>query len=248
MVLLLEAVRAELGAYASKHALGYHFYPPITAPAGSSHYGKLPLANLGSKVDYTNLMTDDYAGSWSPAAGHNADVYANADRPQSTAFNTDGAVKAYLHAGVPAHKLVLGMPVYDRSFLGASDMGEPYSGVGLANKVMGSWEPGIWDYKALLKQGLTTIYDEKAQVYYGNHQSGVGIYSCDSPDPVLKKVAYLKQHGLGGVMFWETSGDGIGQDSLIRAGSTSRGESDERESVVVYPDSKYKNIALDSQA
>ena len=145
MVLLLEAVRAELGAYASKHALGYHFYPPITAPAGSSHYGKLPLANLGSKVDYTNLMTDDYAGSWSPAAGHNADVYANADRPQSTAFNTDGAVKAYLHAGVPAHKLVLGMPVYDRSFLGASDMGEPYSGVGLANKVMGSWADGVID-------------------------------------------------------------------------------------------------------
>jgi chitinase len=199
MILLLEAVRAELDAYAAEHAPGYHFQLTIAAPTGSSHYSKLHLADLGAKVDYINLMAYDYAGSWSPVAGHNANLYANTDLPQSTPFNTDDAVKAYLEAGVPARKLVLGMLVYGRSFLGSSGMGEPHSGVGLANKALGSWEDGVWDYKALSKQGLTAMYDEKAQAYYGKHPSGLGVYSYDTPEAVQKKVSYLKQHGLGGI-------------------------------------------------
>ncbi|KAG6990277.1 Chitinase 1 [Fusarium oxysporum f. sp. conglutinans] len=102
MVLLLQAVRNELDAYASKHAPGYHFQLTIAAPAGSSHYSKLRLEDLGRIVDYINLMAYDYAGSWSSVAGHSANLYANTDIPQSTPFNTDDAVKAYLDAGVPS--------------------------------------------------------------------------------------------------------------------------------------------------
>ncbi|KAL3587806.1 Chitinase 4 [Fusarium poae] len=248
MILLLEAVRAELDAYAAEHAPGYHFQLTIAAPTGSSHYSKLHLADLGAKVDYINLMAYDYAGSWSPAAGHNANLYANTDLPQSTPFNTDDAVKAYLEAGVPARKLVLGMLVYGRSFLGSSGMGEPHSGVGLANKALGSWEDGVWDYKALSKQGLTAMYDEKAQAYYGKHPSGLGVYSYDTPEAVQKKVSYLKQHGLGGAMFWEASGDGKGQESLVEASFRSLGNTDDTENLLVYPDSRYKNIAAGLEA
>ncbi|KAL9572196.1 hypothetical protein ACKAV7_003684 [Fusarium commune] len=219
MVLLLQAVRNELDVYASKHAPGYHFQLTIAAPAGSSHYSKLRLADLGRIVDYINLMAYDYAGSWSSVAGHSANLFANTDIPQSTPFNTDDAVKAYLDAGVPSHKLILGMPAYGRSFIGASGMGEPHSGVGLPNKALGSWEAGVWDYKALSKQGLEIMYDEKAQAYYGKYQSGGGICSYDTPETIRKKVSYLKQRGLGGAMFWEASGDGRGQESLVERAS-----------------------------
>ncbi|PCD21238.1 hypothetical protein FGRA07_11734 [Fusarium graminearum] len=243
MVLLLEAVRAELDAYSSEHAPDYHFQLTIAAPAGSDHYSRLHLADLGSRVDYINLMAYDYAGSWSPVTGHNANLYANKDLPQSTPFNTDDAVKAYLKAGVPPHKLVLGMPAYGRSFLGSSGMGEPYSSVGSPNKALGSWEVGVWDYKALSKQGLTTMYDEKSQAYYGKLQSQPGIYSYDTPEVVQKKVSYLKQQGLGGAMFWEASGDGKEQESLVETSFRSLGSTDEKENLLVYPDSRYKNIA-----
>ncbi|KAI1073334.1 hypothetical protein LB507_011651, partial [Fusarium sp. FIESC RH6] len=248
MILLLEAVRAELDTYASEHAPGYHFQLTIAAPAGSSHYSKLHLADIGRKVDYINLMAYDYAGSWSLVAGHSANLYANADLPQSTPFNTHDAVKAYLEAGVPARKLVLGMPVYGRSFLGSSDMGESYSGVGLANKALGSWEDGVWDYKALSKQGLTAMYDEKAQAYYGKDPSGLSIYSYDTPEAVQKKVSYLKQHGLGGAMFWEASGDGKGLESLVEVSFRSLGNTDKTENLLVYPDSRYQNIASGLEA
>ncbi|KAF4337338.1 42 kDa endochitinase precursor [Fusarium beomiforme] len=215
----------------------------IAAPAGSSHYTKLRLADLGGVVDYINLMAYDYAGSWSSVAGYNANLYANTDIPQSTPFNTDDAVKAYLEAGVPPHKLILGMPAYGRSFIGASDMGEPYSGVGLPNKALGSWEAGVWDYKALPKQDLGIMHDEKAQAYYGKYQSGGGICSYDTPETIQKKASYLKQRGLGGAMFWKTSGDGRGQESLVGTSFRSLGNLDQAENLLIYPDSRYKNIA-----
>ncbi|KAH7204844.1 endochitinase 42 [Fusarium redolens] len=120
------------------HVPGYHFQLTIAAPAGSSHYSKLRLADLGRIVDYINLMAYDYAGSWSSIASHSANLYANTDLPQSTPFNTDNTVKAYLDAGVPSHKLILGMPAYGRSFISASGIGEPHSGIGLPNKGLGS--------------------------------------------------------------------------------------------------------------
>ncbi|KAH7190942.1 glycoside hydrolase superfamily [Fusarium oxysporum] len=200
MVLLLQAVWNELDAYASKHAPGYHFQLTIAAPAGSSHYSKLRLEDLGRIVDYINLMAYDYAGSWSSVAGHSANLYANTDIPQSTPFNTDDAVKAYLDAGVPSHKLILGMPAYGRSFIGAS----------------GSWEAGVWDYKALSKQGLEIMYDEKAQAYYGKYQSGGGICS--------------------------------GQESLAGTSFRSLGNLDQTENLLVYPDSRYRNIASGMEA
>ncbi|SPJ84230.1 related to endochitinase [Fusarium torulosum] len=243
MVLLLQTVRNELDAYASEHAPGYHFQLTIAAPAGSSHYSKLHLADLGRIVDYVNLMAYDYAGSWSPVTGHNANLYANRDLPQSTPFNTDDAVNAYLNAGVPGHKLILGMPVYGRSFLGASGMGQPHAGVGLPNKALGSWEAGVWDYKSLTKQGLDIVYDEKAQAYYGRHQSGGGICSYDTPEAIQKKASYLKQRGLGGAMFWEASGDEKGRESLVETSSRSLRSLDQKENLLVYPDSRYRNIA-----
>lgn len=242
MVLLLEAVRNELDSYASKHAPGYHFQLTIAAPVGPSHYSKLQLADIDRIVDYVNLMAYDYAGSWSPVSGHSANLYANTDLPQSTPFNTDDAVNAYLDAGVHAHKLILGMPVYGRSFLGASSIGGPYSGVGLPNKALGSWEAGVWDYKALFKQGLDVVYDEKAQSYYGRHQTGGGICSYDTPETIRKKVSYLKKRGLGGAMFWEASGDGKGEESLVETSFNSLGNLDQTDNLLIYPGSRYKNI------
>ncbi|KAF5988563.1 42 kDa endochitinase precursor [Fusarium bulbicola] len=243
MVLLLQAVRDELDAYAASYASGYHFQLSIAAPAGSAHYSRLRLSNLGRVVDYINLMAYDYAGAWSSATGHNANLYPNMDNPQATPFNTDDAVNAYLNAGVPANKLVLGMPIYARSFLGTSGMGNPYSDVGSSNPTLGSWEEGVWDYKALSKLDLKTMNDEKAQAQYGICHTSQGIYSYDTPEIVKKKVAYLKEKGLGGAMFWEASGDGTGENSLIKASFDSLGSIEQTPNLLKYPDSRYRNIA-----
>ncbi|KAM6505329.1 Chitinase 4 [Fusarium solani] len=238
MVLLLKAVRDELDSYAAEFASGHRFQLSIAAPAGFEHYSKLHLADLAQILDYINLMAYDYAGSWSTHTGHNANLYANDEEPDATPFNTDGAVRAYLDAGVPAEKLVLGMPIYGRSFQGTAGLGEPFVDVGF-----GSWENGVWDYSALPKDGAVPGFDPAAHAHYSYDATTRELISFDPPEAVQQKVAYLKQLGLGGAMFWEASADKSGSASLLETSFQSLEVLDNTDNWLHYPNSRYRNIA-----
>ncbi|KAK1253955.1 hypothetical protein MKX07_002032 [Trichoderma sp. CBMAI-0711] len=237
MILLLKEVRSQLDAYAAQHAPGYHFLLSIAAPAGEVNYSLLRMADLGQVLDYVNLMAYDYAGSWSNASGHDANLYPNPQNPNATPFNTDDAVKAYIKGGVPASKIVLGMPIYGRSFESTSGIGQPFNGIG-----SGSWENGVWDYKALPKAGATVQYDDVAKASYSYDPSTKELISFDTPDVINTKVSYLKSLGLGGSMFWEASADKKGADSLIGTSHKALGALDSTQNLLSYPDSKYDNL------
>lgn len=89
-------------------------------------------------------MAYDYAGPWSPATSDQANLFPSEDDQASTPFNTKDAVNYYLGQGVDASKIVLGIPVYGRSFENTDGLGHPYTGIG-----GGTWEAGIYDYKSL---------------------------------------------------------------------------------------------------
>lgn len=237
MILLLKEVRSQLDAYAAQYAPGYHFLLSIAAPAGPEHYSVLRLADLGQVLDYVNLMAYDYAGSWSSFSGHDANLFANPQNPNSAPYNTDTAVKAYIKGGVPASKIVLGMPIYGRSFESTSGLGQSYNGLGV-----GSWEAGIWDYKVLPKAGATVKYDDVAKGYYSYDPSTKELISFDTPDMINTKVSYLKSLGLGGSMFWEASADKKGTDSLIGTSHRALGSLDSTQNLLSYPNSQYDNI------
>lgn len=238
MILLLQAVRDELDAYSAEHANGYHFQLSIAAPAGPSHYNILKLQELGSLLDHINLMAYDFAGSFSDHTGHQANLYPNPENPDSTPFSTDVAVQAYLDGGVPAEKLVLGMPIYGRGYTGTDGLGQPFSGIG-----EGDWEAGIWDYKSLPRSGATVEYDDVAHATYSWDPSTQELISFDTPDMISEKVDYLKGLGLGGSMFWEASGDRTDGESLIGTSHGALGSIDGTENCLTYPDSQYENIA-----
>ncbi|RXG41789.1 hypothetical protein VDGE_30541 [Verticillium dahliae] len=237
--LLLAAVRDELDTYRSQYSPGYHFLLTIASPAGQAHYEKLDLKKISGIVDTFYLMAYDYSGSWDSYAAHQANLYANTANSTATPFSTEAAITAYLEAGVPASQIALGMPLYGRTFQNTDGLGKPFSGVG-----GGSWENGVWDYKDLPRPGATITYDDVAMASFSYDDRSRELVSYDTPSLVRRKISYLKDKGLAGSMFWESSGDRTDKHSLISASFELLGpfEAGLGLNQLEYPDSRYENI------
>ncbi len=237
MVLLLQAVRQALDAYSSQNNLNYHFLLTIASPAGPPHYNIMHLKDMDQYLDQWNLMAYDYTGSFANLTGHQANLYPSNSNPGATPFSTDKAIKDYVAAGVTASKIQLGMPIYGRSFEGTAGLGKPFTGVG-----SGSWENGIWDYKALPKANATVMTDTESGATYSYDANAKELISYDTVDMVKQKTTYVTQNGLGGGMFWEASADKTGPDSLIGTVAGQLGTLDQSQNMLNYPLSKYDNM------
>lgn len=71
-----------------------------------------------SYLDYINLMSYDFRGSWDGFTGLHSGLYpSSADVSASDrTLNTDAAVKAWIQAGASPQKIVVGVPLYGKSF------------------------------------------------------------------------------------------------------------------------------------
>ncbi|KFX89179.1 hypothetical protein V490_07183 [Pseudogymnoascus sp. VKM F-3557] len=237
MVLLLQACREALDAYAAESAPGYHFLITIASPAGPENYNKMKMKEMDAYLDAWHLMAYDYAGSWDTTAGHQANLYPSTDNPDSTPYSTDQAVTEYIAAGVTANKIVMGMPIYGRSFEATDGLGKPFTGIG-----SGTWENGVWDYDGLPRAGAQEFHDDQAVAAYSYDAATKELISYDTPKEITTKSEYVKSKGLGGAMFWETSSDKTGGDSLIATAKSSLGSLESSQNLLDYPASVYDNL------
>lgn len=236
-VLLLASIRSALDTYAQQFAPGYHFLVTVASPAGPSNYNIMKLKAMDAYLDAWHLMAYDFSGSWDTIAGHDANLYPSNSNPSSTPYSADRAVSDYIAAGIDPSKIVLGMPLYGRSFQATTGIGKPFNGVG-----SGSWESGVWDYKALPKPGATVSYDSQSVAAYSFDGNSKELISYDTPQVVRAKSDYIKSKGLGGGMWWETSGDKTGADSLISTIAGSFGNLEGSQNNLNYPGSVYDNL------
>ena len=235
--LLLKEIRGAMNAYERKlegeTGTRPRFVLTIAAPAGEKNYGNMPLGEIAETLDFINLMVGrelprgdmkmwdlwvltnerqayDYSGSWDSASGHQANLFPSQTCPSCTPFNSQSVIDAYVARGVPASKIVLGMPLYGRSFTNTSGIGEGYNGTG-----PGSWENGVWDYKALPQPGATEFFDKEAGASYSYDTNTKTLVTYDTLDMAKKKAQWIKEKGLGGAMWWELSGDRQDGGSIV---------------------------------
>lgn len=91
-------------------------------------------------------------------------------------------------AGVPGKKILLGIPLFGRSFLHATGTGQKYKGVGGVD--------GTFEYKDLPRRGTKEQVDKRSVAAQCVGGDG-GFVTYDNPDTVKVKAAFCKQKGLG---------------------------------------------------
>ena len=236
-VQLLEAVRSALDSYAAQSAPGYHFLLTTASPAGPINYRVLHLAEMSKYIDAWHLLSYDYAGSWSAVTGHDANLYPSFSNPNATPFSTEKAVADYIAAGVQPRKIVIGIPLYGRSFEQAPGLGRGFTGVG-----SGSWQNGVWDYKDLPREGAVEFLDTEAGASYSYDSGTQEFISYDNVAEANIKATFIKNKDLGGAFYWESSSDKNSTGSLITAIAKGLGSLDQSENQLSYPASQYANI------
>lgn len=131
-------------------------------------------------VDFVNIMSYDMGG----APGHHAALY-NSERFQGLCC--DKALQAHLEGGVPAGKLVLGLPFYGR---GTQEIGN------------------FTNYKDIPRHTqFTRNWDKDACVPYLTNDKGEVVLGYDDARSIKIKCKYARKKGLLGVMYWDYDGD-----------------------------------------
>jgi chitinase len=127
-------------------------------------------------------------------------------------YNCDFAMQYWVSKGLPASKLVMGLPFYGRGYAGVppnnNGLFQPFSGL-----PQGTWEPGAFDYMDLAqnylnKSSYTRHWHPEAKVPW-LYSPDVGVMiSYDDPESIRIKCEYIKANGFAGAMMWELSCDG----------------------------------------
>ncbi|UXY16379.1 glycosyl hydrolase family 18 protein [Chitiniphilus purpureus] len=219
--LLLKEFRAQLDALTA--VTGKPYLLTVAIGAGKDKIDMTEPGEYSKPLDWINIMSYDYNGGWDAKGPTNfqSHLYNDPAGPQDglkPTYNTDSAVNQLLKAGVPAQKLVIGIPFYGRGWTGVTNAnnGLYQAATGPAR---GTYETGIEDYKVLKNApGTVHVHPVAKQSYKFD---GSTFWSYDTPEVIVTKINYVKTKGLGGVFSWSLDGD-TANGELMNAMGTMR--------------------------
>jgi chitinase len=203
--LLLKELRGRFDKMARK--LHRPLYLTTAVEATSDYIEHTEMGEVAKFVDTVNLMAYDYyEPGGQQITGNHAPLFTDPVDPRG--ISADRSVREYEQAGVPADKIVLGVPFY----------GHVWGQVQATNH--GLFQPGqlvpnaYADYAAIsssmLGQGFIRYWDAPASVPYLYNPEKQIFVSYEDPQSLALKCKYVNEHHLKGVMFWDYSGDPSG--------------------------------------
>ena len=203
--LLLQEFRKQLDAASPDR----HLLLTAATPVAASYNDTIDLTGISEPLDWMNLMSYDFHGSWEPngPTNHHANLYLNPSDPSVPQLSVDGAVSGYIDQGAEASKIAIGLPFYGHGWTRVPAGGGGSQGLyqSAGSLPRGTWERGIDDYKVLKTKGYPEYWDPIANASW--LYNGSTFWTFDSPLAVREKMHYIATRGLRGVMFWELSGD-----------------------------------------
>jgi chitinase len=189
--------------------------PLLTFAAGAfaDFIAHTEMPKVAAVVDYVNLMTYDFRVQGAdPIAGHHANLHPSPldERRRSV----DGEVRAFLGAGVPASKLVVGVPFYGRawSMASAAQKGLYQPGAAPAARIDASYTRIAGEL--VDRNGYARHWDGDAMAPYLWNATDRIFISYEDPESLALKCRYIRNRDLAGAMFWQLGDDESG--SLLK--------------------------------
>jgi chitinase len=219
--LLLETLRRRFDslAAAEQDRATNDRYLLTAALADSEFVAHIELDRIHHYLDWIDLMTYDFHNSLTATTGHHAALSRSATS-KADERSIERAVKQFLAAGVPAHKLVVGVPLYGRAFADVAPenrgLDQPYAHY--AGDY--AWSRLAADF--IDRNGYVRYWDDTAKAPYLWNAQTHAFISYDDPASLALKAQFVKAHRLGGMMYWEQGQDPQGEllDVLARELST----------------------------
>lgn len=198
--LLMQKLRDKLNARSAID--GKDYLLSFAGAAGDWYLNNVELSKLEQLVDYANLMTYDFHGSWDSYTDFNAPLYTNSDTSPQYKDSVDQSVKAWLGAGFPAKKIIMGVPFYGYVYKAVTNTNK-----GLYQTYSGASSISYANIEAnyLNATGYTRYFHSESKVPWLFNGSTFICY--EDEESIGYKSSYIKMKGLGGAMIWELSQD-----------------------------------------
>ena len=160
------------------------------AGTGENEYIKTSaeIDKIAPLINYFNLMSYDFTAgeTGDNVRKHQANLYPS--NLSLSGYSVDGMVKNLINAGMPAEKILLGVPFYGR--LGAT--------------VTKSYDDLRKDY--INKNGYEIKFDRQSQVPY-LEKDGKFAMSYENTASIFLKGQYVLRNCLGGIFSWTSTYD-----------------------------------------
>lgn len=159
----------------------------------SDYYGKyFNIDAMKDKLDWFGFMTYDITGYWDELARYNSPLYPNGNR---TTWSWKETAEYWGNRGVPAEKMVFGIPFFGFEFDAATGPASTFNG-----------NATYLEYKNICcRTDQEYFFDSVALVPYA--VSSGSYTTFDDPKSASLKTQWVKDNQYAGVMIWELSQD-----------------------------------------
>jgi chitinase len=207
---LLKELRRQFDAAAK--TLHRRLYLTIAAEASDEYLQKTEMEKVQGYVDDVNLMAYDfYMPGPDHITGNSAALFTSPADPKHA--SADASVQAFEKAGVPAAKIVLGVPFYGYAWRDVADQDHGLFQHGKRGPDAQLSYDAI--AKTMLGHGFARHWDAASSVPYLYSPQQRVFVSYEDPQSIAAKCRYARQNKLAGIMFWHYTDDPSG--TLLRA-------------------------------
>ncbi|XP_045127406.1 proteoglycan 4-like isoform X2 [Portunus trituberculatus] len=188
----------------------------MAVPAGQNYIDKgYDVPSLTRDLDFINILNYDYHSAYEPSVNHHASLMqppGTSEYAWNAQLNVDWTVKYYIELGADADKLVIGIPTYGRSYTlidgNFTDFGASADGPGEQGKY--TREKGFMAFYEVCENiashgwSVKKPFPRRIGPYAFSGNQWVGY---DDEKIVARKAEYVRENGLGGIMYWSLDND-----------------------------------------